>query len=649
MMNAHTTAGTAPGHTRMTALEDTAVQWTGGFWFEKFETTKDRTLPGMLEALRDPNNGAYLGNFSLAASGQQEHHATFWSDGDCYKFLQALAHVYATSREEPVRILMDEIIADIAGAQQSDGYINTQITETSSERWVDLRKHEHYNLGHLFTAAATHNRITGQTNLLDIATKAADCVYGVFASRPRELAHYEFNPSNIMGLVELYEVTGDGRYLELANTFVEMRGSAEGGIGDCNQDRVPLRSETRAYGHAVTATYLYAGAADVVAHTGDAGLMQALKAIWDDVTQRKLYITGGTGALHVGVSERTGGPDNADMVWEAFGDAFKLPNASAYNETCANIGMAMWGLRMLQLTGDVKYADVAEMVLYNAGISGVSLDGTEFTYTNPLRWHGNDHSKYVSLTHDSPQRWNRWDCYCCPPQIARTISGLSRWAVSRSDTDLWIHLFGGSRVRTQIGGGDFAYEMRTDYPWDGKIDIVVETAPEASVGLNIRIPGWAKGASVLVNGELQAGVLPGTFFQLRRHWKASDQITLELPLMANFVVGHHRVEEVTNQVAVVRGPVVYCLEARDLPDGVALKDVFISPSHRFELSTESVGNARMLTGQAIWRPSTTSEHLYQTLEVAPAKPINLRLVPYFAWNNRGVTEMSVWLPVAIHA
>jgi DUF1680 family protein len=635
-------------HAKLAPLPDNDVRWTEGFWAEKFDMVKNKTLPGMLEALKDPQNGAYLGNFKAVAEGRKEFHATNWSDGDCYKFVEALTHVYGVNRDPKILALMDEVIATMAAAQEPDGYINTQITATGRERWVDQRNHEFYNLGHLFTAAAIHHRITGQRNFLDIAEKAAACAYRMFSSKPKEFVHYEFNPSNIMGLVELYEVTKDKKHLELAEIFVELRGTAPGGLGDQNQDRVPLKDETEAVGHAVTATYLYSGAADVYMQTGDAAVLRSLETIWNDATTRKLYITGGVGALHTGISERSPNHVESERLWEAFGRPYQLPNASAYNETCANIGQAMWAWRMLHITGEARYGDVMEQVLYNAGLSGVSLSGTEFTYTNPLRWYGEDHNRHGHLMHDAQQRWDRFTCYCCPPQVARTFAGLHRWAYSLSDGAIWVHLYSGSAVDTQVAGGRLAFTMTTDYPWDGRVTIAVSDAPDAEVAVMLRIPDWAKGATLSVNGKpVKDAPRPGSYASVRRTFAKGDRIELTIPLVATLIEGHPRIEETRNHVAVMRGPVVYCLENHDLPKEVALEEVHLSPKAEFDLAGSSVDGARKLRGTAVRIAQNKGEQLYRPVVPAEPQTIPVQLVPYYAWNNRGITEMSVWLPLAV--
>jgi len=390
-----------------------AVRWTEGFFGRAFTQVADHTLESMREALQTEGNATQWDNFYIAAGLKEgEFFGVNWSDGDCYKWLEAVAHVYSITQDPALDALMDEHINAIALAQEPDGYIGTHVQLTDRVRWMDIAMHELYNLGHLFTAAAVHHRVTGKVSLLDVAVKAADYLYELFMPRPRALTHFGFNPSQIMGLIDVYRETGDRRYVELADTFVSMRGqhpedrtrfgceySAE---GDQNQDRVPLRDEELAVGHVVTGTYLYAGAADLYAETGDQSLLDALERIWTDFRTRKMYITGASAVLHQGASER------ADLVHEAYGHPYELPNASAYNETCANIGSAMWFWRMLGLTAEPKYGDLMERVIYNSMFSGTNLDIDRFTYTNPLRWHGDRH---LMRSQDESERWFTLHCY----------------------------------------------------------------------------------------------------------------------------------------------------------------------------------------------------------------------------------------------
>ena len=633
-----------------------AVRWTEGFWAERFAQVRDITLPSMRRAMDDPTNGAVFSNFYVAAGLQKgKHEGTNWSDGDCYKWMEAVAHVYGITRDPALDADLDDLISVIAQAQDTDGYICTQVQLTDKERWQFTNHHELYNMGHLMTAAAVHFSVTGKRNFLSVAVKLADYLYDVFAPRPVELAHFGWNPSNIMGLVALYRATGKARYLVLADIFVTMRGSQslpnmrwqdygelikvtrDTDPGDQNQDRVALRDETTAVGHAVTATYLYCGATDVVAETGDKQLLQALETIWEDVTKRKMYVTGAVGTYHHGISLR------GDRVHEAFGLDYQLPNATAYNETCANIGNAMWNWRMLGVTGEARYGDLMEQVIYNSGLSPISIDGEHYCYTNPLRWHGAQHD---ALSHDTPERWVTHDCYCCPPQVARTIARMQNWAYSVSEQSLWVHLYGSNKVSAEIAGGHFELVQVTDYPWDGAVTLSVNQAPDQAFSINIRIPGWVRAAHLTINGEEMA-VTPGTYHEIRRVWQAHDEVRLCYDMQVRLVRANPRVEENRNQVAVMRGPVVYCLESVDLPEGTAMEDVYLPRDSMLQphYSPNLLGGITAIEVELRVVTEREVGRLYHELESASGQSILAKLIPYYAWNNRGETEMAVWLPI----
>ncbi len=643
-------------HARLYAVDVEGVRWTEGFWADKFALCRESILPSMRRALDDPTNGAVFRNFWVAAGLEEGTHlGTNWSDGDCYKWMEAVAHVYGVTRDPALDRTLDELIQVIAQAQDEDGYVCTQTQlDPAKERWGARALHELYNMGHLMTAACVHHRVTGKTSFLDVAVKLADYLYAVYAPRPPELAAFGWNPANIMGLVDLYRQTGEPRYLELAGVFVTMRGTKrwprtpfgaplfdDPHPGDQNQNHVPLREETEAVGHAVTATYLYCGAADVYAETGERALWDALDRIWQDVVGRKMYLTGGVGPLHHGVSRR------GDPVHEAFDLAYHLHNASAYNETCANIGTVMWNWRMLGISGEARFADVMEEGIYNIGLSGVSLDGRHFCYTNPLRWYGRDHDR---LSHDTASRWFTHNCYCCPPQVARTIARMQDWAYSLSDEGLWVHLYGGSRLETMLADGSpLALFQESRYPWHGEVRIAIQKAPGTPFALMLRIPRWAKGASLTVNSAAaEASVQPGTYTAVQRRWSPGDEVLLSLPMHVRLMKAHPKVEEARNQVAVMRGPVVYCLESIDLPDGVSALEVHLPRDAQLipRYDDDLLGGVVVLEGSAyrVYEDAPTGA-LYSEVGGEKSTRVPIRLIPYYAWNNRGETEMTVWMPL----
>ena len=636
-----------PKYQRLQALKHDEVSWNDGFWGRLHKLCHETVLPSMRKALDEPANGAVFSNFYIAAGWREgERKGTMWSDGDCYKYMEAWAHIYSQTKDPAILEHLDPLIAVIAAAQEDDGYISTPMQlSPDKQRWTIVNDHELYNMGHLLTAAAVHHRVTGQRNFLEIAIKQADYLYDLFMPRPPELAHFGFNPSNTMGAVDLYRATGDGRYLELAQCFVDMRGSRPGG-GDQNQALVPLREETRAVGHAVTAGYLYCGATDVVAETGDDELLVGLKRIWDNAIHSKMYITGGTSAQHHGASQRPEFGGSAGSVHEAFGYEYSLPNATAYNETCANIANAMWNWRLLNLSGDAKYTDIVELVLYNSMLSSMSLDGIKFCYTNPLRWYGAEHPL---LSQDEYERWFISRCYCCPTNTARTIALLHNWFYGVSDEGFWVHLYGSSSVDTTLADGSaFALTQQTDYPWDERIRITVDAAPAHETALMLRIPGWCEAAELRVKGEVsQAPLKPGTYAEVRRAWKAGDVIELTLPMRPRVLKAHPKAEEIRNHVAVTRGPMVYCLEGVDLPEGVSILEVYAPDDMPLEAQMESelLGGVVTIQGRARrLYEENGSAALYLESGQEKEAALDIRLIPYYAWNNRGVDEMTVWLP-----
>jgi len=597
-------------------------------------------IPNMRRILKDPNISHAYTNFLIAAGREKgEFKGTWWHDGDFYKWLEAVAYVYAVTKDRELDQLVDEVTEVIGEAQQKDGYISTPIIIKGLERFQKVGHHELYNMGHLMTAACIHYRATGKSSLLDIAKKTGDYLYKTFKPRDRRLAHFGFNPSNIMGAVELYRTTGDTKYLELAKIFVDMRGSVSGGT-DQNQARTALRKEAEAVGHAVTANYLYTGAADVYAETGDRALLRALEKIWQNVALQKMCVTGATGALHRGASSAR------DDVHEAYGREYQLPNATAYNETCANIASAMWNWRMLAITGEARFADTMELVLYNSALSGISIDGKHFFYTNVLR-----RTKDVPLVSwDLPTRQSYLSCFCCPPNIVRTIAKVHGWAYSISDEAVWVNLYGGSELNCEfVDGTKLKLTQETDYPWDGRIKITVNAPEKKQFAVMLRIPGWAKEATLQVNGQaVRGGLQPGRYFKLNRTWSAGDVIELNLPMPVRLIEANPLVEELRNQVAVKRGPIVYCLESVDLPNGVKVSEVVIP--HNIKLKPEFrrnlLGGVTVLEGEAeVLKEGDWSKRLYRELVPREPRKVTIRLIPYYAWSNRGVSEMTVWMPL----
>jgi len=648
-----------------------AVKWTNGFWGERYSVFKDTMILSMWKTLNNPDISHSFRNFEVAAGEMEgEHWGPPFHDGDFYKWFEGLATVYALTKKPELDKMMDEIITIISKVQRQDGYIHTPVIIAEMNKGVDSHKHdiivtgtkvgekddkafsnrlnfETYNLGHLMTAGVIHNRATGKTTLLNVAIKATDFLCHFYETASAELARNAICPSHYMGVVEMYRATGNPRYLELSKNLIDIRGMVDNGTDD-NQDRVPFRQQKTAMGHAVRANYLYAGVADVYAETGEKQLLDNLESIWTDITTRKMYVTGACGALYDGTSPDGTNytPDSIQKVHQSYGRAYQLPNSTAHNETCANIGNMLFNWRMLQISGDAKYADVLETALYNSVLSGVSLDGKRFFYTNPLR---------ISKDFPYTLRWSKEReeyiklCNCCPPNTVRTLVQAQNYAYSLSNNAVWCNLYGGSQLETLLNGKDkLKLIQTTDYPWDGNIKISVENTPKKAFSLYLRIPEWCDKATIMVNGQVFSSEnKANTYTEINREWKKGDLVELVLDMPVKLLESNPLVEETRNQTVVKRGPLVYCLEGMDVSDGNSIDNVMIPAGIKFStrktiIAGSSIvvldGTAR-LTNEESWKNT-----LYRSVEKSD-KTVNITLIPYYAWGNRGKTEMTVWMPL----
>lgn len=640
-------------HARLQNVDFGSVRWTQGFWADRFRVCHETMIPNMWRLLEDPKISHSYANF-LAAAGKIEdrHRGPKWHDGDFYKWLEAAAYVYGITRDEALDRRMDEIIAVIAASQREDGYIHSPVIiaqrsgNAAAGEFADRLDFETYNMGHLMTCACVHYRATGKTNLLTIAEKAADYLYGVYKNDPKNLANNAICPSHYMGTADLYRLTGRPRYRELLAGLMEIRGLVEGGHDD-NQDRIPFYDQRKAVGHAVRANYLYAGAADIFAETGDERLRTALDSIWQDVVSSKLSVTGGAGALYNGASpDGSKKQDAIQPIHQAYGRPYQLPNITAHNESCATVGLILWSKRMLLLTGEARYADVMEQAYYNGLLSSISLDGTKFLYTNALR-----------VTDELPfeLRWSRRrvpyiSCFCCPPNVVRMVAEAGEYVYCLSPEGVWVNLYGGNVLNTKLPGGEMLrLRQTTDYPWEGTVEITIEAAPKEALTLFLRIPGWSEKASVKVNGRpVEKSLSPGQYYALRRAWKTGDRVELTMPMEAKWIGAHPLAEELRGQATAQRGPIVYCLESTDLPAGVALENVCVRPTDKLKARYEKdlLGGVAVLEGRAdAIDGDPWEECLYRPISPRKPRAIDLRLIPYYAWDNRGRSEMSVWLPV----
>jgi uncharacterized protein len=638
-------------HAKLSSVGLSDVQWTKGFWAERFTVCRDAMVPQLWKTYTSKDMCYSFQNFRIAAGlDTGRFRGPSFHDGDFYKTLEAGAAMYAATKDKKLEAWMDEAIDVIGKAQKPDGYIYTkniiEQKKTGKEKMFDDQlSFEAYNFGHLMTAACVHHAATGKTSLLNIAKKAADFLIGFYATATPEQARNAICPSHYMGLTELYRTTHEKKYLDLVTKLINIRGTVEG--TDDNSDREPFRDMDKAVGHAVRANYLFAGVADVYAETGDRSLMNTLNKLWENVINTKMYVTGGCGALYDGVSVdgTSYKPDTVQKVHQSYGRDYQLPNLSAHNETCANIGNVLWNWRMFLLTGDSKYADIVELALYNSVLSGISMDGTKFFYTNPLastanypyhlRW-GGGRVPYISKSN------------CCPPNTVRTIAEVSNYMYSVSDEGLFINMYGGSTLSTKLkDGSSLKLQQLTNYPWDGKIVITINEIKAGQTSIFLRIPGWCKKATIKVNDQpvLQT-IKPNAYNELKRSWKTGDKIELTLDMPATLIESNPLVEETKNQVTVKRGPIVYCLESADLPNQDVF-DIVIPAAIKLQPSPMKIDNGIImtLTGEArLLENNEWKNQLYKEVNTT-TKPVKIKLIPYYAWANRGKTDMTVWMPL----
>ena len=628
-------------------------RWTTGFWADKFKVCEESMVPYMGKLLCG-DMGHALNNFKIAAGLKKgTHKGMFWHDGDFYKWMEAAMYVYAINKDKKILKQLDEHIAIIGKAQMPDGYLQTQIQlRPEVDRYENRKYHEMYNTGHLLISACVHHQVTGQSNFLDIAIKHADLLHTIFYPATKQFGRFGFNQTQIMGLVELYRITKNKKYLQLAERFINRRGkyevvhhpTTEGyPIGDMVQERIALREANEAAGHAVLALYYYAGAADIYSETGEKALIKALDRLWESVTQKKMYVTGAVGQTHYGASS------NRDKIEEGFIDDYMLPNMTAYNETCANICNAMFSYRMLQVKGASKYADIMELVLFNSGLSGISIEGKDYFYANPLRMvHGSRVYKAHENDTESPEREPYLECFCCPPNLVRTIAKSSKWAYSLSKNGLAVNLYGGNQLDTKLADGtSLKLTQTTQYPWEGLVNITIDKCKKDPFELLLRIPDWAAGTVLSLNGKkLNKKIKAGNFAKIKRAWTKGDTVTLVFPMNIHLVEGHPRIEEVRNQVAVKRGPIVYCVETPDLPKNTKILDVYIDGKTPLKAihQPDFLGGISTIEGDLLLRSDERTD-MYQTVQEPQWKNHPTQLVPYFAWSNRGMAEMTVFMPV----
>jgi hypothetical protein len=616
-------APTALARVALRPIDPTRVRLGDGLLGERQQINREVTL---LHGAAEIESAGALENFRIAAGRAQGSRRGFvFSDSDVYKWLEAVAWEIGRDPSPQLEQIAAEVIELVAATQEPDGYLNTwcQINDPGW-RWTDLEMgHELYCCGHLIQAGVALDRAVGDASLLRIARRFADLVDDVFRRGPQ--SGTDGHPEIEVALVELFRHTGERRYLELAQTLTARRGQGQFAGGryglDYYQDAEPVRESHSIRGHAVRALYLAAGVADICAETDDGDLLRANLAQWDDLASAKTYLTGGVGSRHVD---------------ESIGDPYELPPDRAYCETCAAVASIMWNWRLLLVTGESRFADLIERTLYNGFLSGLSLDGRAFFYANPLQSRG-------GLARHA---WN--PVACCPPNVMRLLASVQQYCATTDATGIQLHQYTSAAIHAADPSGE-PVELRvaTRYPWEGSVEIEVVRGSEQDWTLSLRIPAWA--AAATLDGE---PVDSGGYARLRRRWQAGDRIVLALDVSPRLTAANPRIDAVRGCLAIERGPLVYCIEDGDLPDGLELSDVRLDAGSALTDAGPIDGLAGMpgVTGAGTVQDLDGWQKLEyrdtRGLRTAGPPPTAARLlaVPYFAWANRGTGAMRVWIP-----
>jgi uncharacterized protein len=612
-----------------------AVTITQGFWGARREINVDKSIPSMEKLLEA--NGRMNNFLRLAGKSDAKQTGPVYSDSDVYKWTEAVGFVLQSGDRPELRELTEKIIKEVVAIQEPTGYLNTYyVDDHKKDRMTpDVQRsgHELYNLGHMIQGAIAYYRATGDRTLLDASMRFVDgYLLPTFGPGADKKPIFSGHPEIELALVELYRTTGEKKYLTLAGYILQ---------GD---DRIkfperayvyhfcgiPFTSRTHLEGHAVRAMYACSGATDYYMETGDESYLKTLNVLWNDLVTTQMYVTGGVGARSQG---------------EAFGDSYELPNFTAYGESCAAIGNMMWNWRMLTATGDAKYADVIERALYNGINSGMSLDGTLYCYRNPLAFDpsGGDQIR------------NPWyDTTCCPPNLERTFASLPGYFYGTSKDGLYVHLYDNSQLDWHLEDGTgLKVVQKTNYPWDGAVDITVAPAKPTDFTFYLRIPGWSDSTQVKVNGDSASGATAGQYLALRRRWSAGDSISVKFNMAPQVIEANSRVVDDYGRVAVQRGPLVYCLEQLDQPQGVPLYDVSLDLRKNASSQFQEQFESNLLGGIVVLKhPGAAKENaaagtkLYYSYAPSPAqtRELELQFIPYYAWANRASTPMQVWTP-----
>ena len=632
------------------------------FWTRYTRLIREVVIPYQWDALNDRVDHAEpsraIRNFRIAAGEEEgEFYGMVFQDSDVAKWLEAVAYRLETHPDPELEKTADSVIDLLERAQQDDGYLNTfYIINGLEERWTNLHEcHELYCAGHMIEAAVAYYEATGKRKFLDIVSRFADHIDSVFGPEEGKMKGYPGHQEIELALVKLYRATGNKRYLDLAKYFLgergkepyyfdtewEARGQMSHWLGakskapsadkEYNQAHLPVRQQTEAVGHAVRAVYMYASMVDVAMETQDQELMEACKRLWDNIVSKRMYIIGGIGSQVHG---------------EAFSFDYDLPNDTVYAETCAAIGLMFFAQRMLQFEPKAEYADVMERALYNNVIAGMSLDGKRFFYVNPLEVDPEACEKNGNMKHVKPERQGWFACACCPPNVARLIASLGKYIYSIKNKTLYTHLYIGNNTELEMDGEKIEINQKTNYPWDGRVSITVNMDKQKEFAIGLRIPGWCKDAIVSVNGEnidINTIIVDG-YAIVNRLWKDGDEIHLLLPMDILRMRANPMVGADIGKVAIQHGPLVYCLEQVD--NGPNLQGIVLPKDVKLNVSYDEnmLGGMNVITApvKRVDRDSWGNE-LYKADNPVQYKDDTATFIPYFAWTNREVGEMTVWV------
>ena len=630
------------------------VSIKAGFWAERQTVNRERTIPAIYRQLEETGRIKAWSMVRTHAMPKERSTVHMFWDSDTGKWLESVAYSLATHPDPDLQAQADALIDAVAGAQQDDGYLNTYFPVLHPEgKWANLRDwHEMYNAGHLIEAAVAYVEATGERKLLDVLTRFAEHIDATFGSGEGKLRGYPGHPEIELALVKLYRQTGQRRWLDLATYFIEERGQAPHYFdieaarrGERREDfwaqtyrycqaHAPLREHSEANGHAVRACYLYAGIADVALETGDEELLRLSKLLWDDLTQKQMYIHGGIGPSHSN---------------EGFTFAYDMPTETAYAETCAAIALAFWAQRMFHLDPDSRYIDIMERAIYNSSLSGLSYSGEQFFYGNPLaaypgvnplgRWSG-----IIDRGHYRRVDW--YFCPCCPPNISRLIASIGGYSYSQAGNRVYVQLYHDNEVALEIAGRALRLAQTTNYPWDGAIRLAVDADQPLGFELALRIPDWCHDYRLSLNGERVAARIERGYALLSRQWSRGDTVELSLSMPVERALPHANIRQTAGQIALQRGPLVYCLEEVD--NGPRLANICIPGDSPLEASFEGelFGGISVITGRALRverNDDLPALYRHQSQADSTRAAVGFKAIPYFLWANRAPGEMRVWL------